>query len=55
LVVTLVITTLVAVIIGLTVVSPGLGCHPASAVDGLNATAPATTRDALRMLAHSNK
>lgn len=46
LVVTLVVTTLVAVIVGLVVVvvmAPGLGRHPASAVDGLNATALTTT------------
>jgi hypothetical protein len=48
LVVTLVIATLVAVIVGLVVVvvmAPGLGCHPASAIDWLNATALTTTGD----------
>lgn len=45
--VTLVIATLVAVIVGLivVVVSPRLGCHPPSTVDGLNATALTTTGD----------
>lgn len=57
LVVTLVMATLVTVVVHLVVVvvlPPGLASHPAGAVDGLNATALATAREASRRLVYSD-